>query len=308
MTPEKRIEGIWSGHVQGTNRGKILVRIKSDANGLTAKAMLYDEQLGLAEARFNGRISGDKAEFRLLEMQGLGHFSPRDGRVTLNLKEDGTAEGDWHTDIGTSGVIRVSRGQFGRIGWYRHMLSAKVSFVLQKWLAPIYGFSLVTIAVISIIRNATISYPALILLLVPVPFIFRSELAKLIAIVQTARIKKIGPIEFDQNPPTAEIIALATQQAQESIIFAHLNQFFALRTKILLAVLAHSNNGLAIAEFRPLALSFGVPPENLDVTIFAIQQANCVKVENERVLPTPLGQRYVRVGMVFTLARGVTTP
>jgi hypothetical protein len=37
VTPEKRIEGIWSGHVQGTNRGKILVRIERDANGLAAK-------------------------------------------------------------------------------------------------------------------------------------------------------------------------------------------------------------------------------------------------------------------------------
>ena len=47
MTPESRIEGIWAGHVQGTNRGKILVRVKRYEKGLTAKAMLYDEQLGV---------------------------------------------------------------------------------------------------------------------------------------------------------------------------------------------------------------------------------------------------------------------
>ena len=145
--------------------------------------------------------------------------------------------------------------------------------------------------------HARISYPALILLLVPVPFIFRSRLANLIAIIQMARIKRLGPIEFDQNPPTAEIIALATQHVQENIAFRHLNQFFALRTKILLAVLAHSNNGLGIAEFRNLALSFGVPPENVDVTISAIQQANCARVENARVLPTEWGRRYVHVGL-----------
>jgi hypothetical protein len=215
----------------------------------------------------------------------------------LNLKDDGTAEGEWRTDIGTSGVFRIFRAKFGRIGWYRHILSAKASFVLQKWLAPIYGLSLVTIAVVSIIRNARISYPALILLLVPVPFIFRSQLANLIAITHMARIKKLGPIEFYQTPPTPDVIALATQHAQESIIFAHLNQFFALRTKILLAVLAHTNDGLGIAEFRNLALSLGVPPENVDVTISAILQANCAQVENDRVLPTVLGRRYVHVGL-----------
>jgi hypothetical protein len=76
VTPEKRIEGIWSGHGEGTNRGKILVRIKRYANGLTATAMLYDEQLGLTEARLSGRISGAKAEFRLLETYGFGQFYP----------------------------------------------------------------------------------------------------------------------------------------------------------------------------------------------------------------------------------------
>jgi hypothetical protein len=65
VTSEKRIEGIWSGHVQGTNRGKILVRIERDANGLTAKAMLYDEQLGITEAWLSGQTSGDKTEFQL---------------------------------------------------------------------------------------------------------------------------------------------------------------------------------------------------------------------------------------------------
>ena len=111
-------------------------------------------------------------------------------------------------------------------------------------------------------RQAKISSPALILLLVPVPFVFRSQLANLIALIQMARIKRLGPIEFDQNPPTEEIVAVARLQAQEGIVFAHLNQFFVLRTKIILAVLAHTNGGLSIADLRNLALSFGVPPEN----------------------------------------------
>lgn len=130
-----------------------------------------------------------------------------------------------------------------------------------------------------------------------VPFVFRSQLAKLIALIQMAKIKKLGPIEFEQNPPIAEIIALVTQQVQESVVFEYLNQFLVLRTKNLLAVLARNNDGLSIADFRSLALSFGVPPENLDVTISAIVQANCAHIQNERILSTVLGQRYVQVGL-----------
>ena len=112
-------------------------------------------------------------------------------------------------------------------------------------------------------------------------------------------MKKAGPFEFDleQNPPTEQIIAAARLQAQESIVFAHLNQFFVLRTKMLLAVLAHSTGGISIADFQGLAVSFGVPAENVDVTISALVQANCAQIQNERIFPTALGQRYVQAGL-----------
>jgi hypothetical protein len=294
-TPAKRFEGIWSGYAQGTNRGKMLLRIKrsaNTANGLTAKAILYDEQLGITQAWLSGLISGgDKAEFRLLDVRGLAPFVPREGGVVLNLKEDGTAEGQWQTDIGTAGVFRISRANFDTLGWYWRILCAKASFAWHKWLAPVYGLFLVVLAVISIFFNTNISYPALILLLVPVPFVFRSQLTNLIGMIQAARIRRLGFIEFEQNPPTAEIVAVATQQVQENIVFSHLNQFFVARTKILLTAVARSNEGLSIAEFRNLALSFGAAPENVDVTLSAIQQANCARIENERVLLTDLGER-----------------
>src|SRR5438874_29415 len=117
----KRVEGIWSGYTQGTNRGKVLLRIKrsaNTANGLIATAIFYDEQLGITEVLLSGQTSGDKAELRLLEVRGLAPLVPREGQVVLNLKEDGTAEGQWQTDIGTSGVFRIVRATFGTLGWY----------------------------------------------------------------------------------------------------------------------------------------------------------------------------------------------
>jgi hypothetical protein len=299
----KRFEGIWSGYTQGTNRGKVLLQIQRraiTANGLTAKAILYDEQLGITEAWFSGVISGgDKAEFRLLDVRGLAQPMPREGQVVLNLKEDGTGEGQWQTDIGTSGAFRIVPATFGTIGWYLRILSAKASFAWHKWLAPIYGSFLVLLAVVSIFWNTTISYSALILLLVPVPFVFRQQLAQLIGLVHLWRIKKLGPIEFDlpQNPPTQDIVALARQQAQAGIIFEHLNRFFALRTKVLLAVVAHSTGGISVPDFRKLALSLGSPPENVEVTINAIVQANCAQIQDGRIRPTALGQRYVQAGL-----------
>src|SRR5215471_17699877 len=122
----KRVEGIWIGYIQGTNRGKVLLRIKrsaNTANGLTAEGILYDEQFGVTEARLSGQTSGDKAELRILEVRGFAPLVPREGQVVLNLKEDGSAEGQWQTDIGTSGAFRLVRATFATTGWYLRILS-----------------------------------------------------------------------------------------------------------------------------------------------------------------------------------------
>jgi len=299
----KRFEGIWSGYAQGSNCGKVLLRIKrraNTANSFTARAILCDERLGITEAWLSGLISGgDKAEFRLVEVRGLAPLVPREGGVVLNLKEDGTGEGQWQTDIGTAGAFRIVPATFGTIGWYLRSVSAKASFAWHKWLALIYGSFLVLLAIISIFWNTNISYSALILLLVPVPFVFRRQLAKLIALIHSWRIKKLGPIEFDleQTPPTEEIFAAARLQAQDGVVFAYLNQFFVLRTRMLLAVLAHSTNGISTVDFRNLALSFGVPAGNVDVTIDALVQAKCAQIQNEWICATALGQRYVQAGL-----------
>ena len=303
-TPAKRFEGIWSGYGQGSNRGKVLVRIKKSANtanGLTAKGILYDEQFGITEAWLSGLVSdGDKAEFRLLDVRGIAPIVPREGGVVLNLKADGSAEGQWHTNIGTGGAFNIVRATFGATGWHLRDLFALASFLWRKCMAPLYGVFLVALAVVSIFFNTNISFPALILLLVPVPFIFRSQLAQLIAFIHMARIKRLGPVEFqlEQSPPDPDLLALlANPQVHANIFFAQLNQFFVWRTKMLLTVLARRNDGLSITEFRDLALSFGVPPENIEATLAAILQANCARIANERVFPTEWGQRYVQFGL-----------
>ena len=94
-------------------------------------------------------------------------------------------------------------------------------------------------------------------------------------------------------------MAVATQQAHENAAFAQLNQFFVLRTKILLAILAHGN-GMSLAEFGQLAGSFGVPAENVETTLLAILQTGCAQVVEGRVIPTEWGRGYVQRG--FRLA------
>ncbi|MBU6402280.1 MAG: hypothetical protein KGS61_18330, partial [Verrucomicrobia bacterium] len=148
---------------------------------------------------------------------------------------------------------------------------------------------------------------------------FSPHVVRLAALLQTARIRRIGPVEF-QMPPTPGIVAAATAggatpalvstppipeghtvripQGPEILAFNQLNQFFVLRSKVLLAVLAHSQ-GMTISDFSQLARSFGVPQENLETTLRAFLQTGCAQFveDNKKVMPTAWGQRYVQVGL-----------
>ena len=290
------VTGFWSGRVEGTNRGTTLVRISGKSERLRATAILYDQQLGVTVVRLAGDLNGDRATLHVIRVRGIAGLVPEQGQVTLTFKEGGTADGNWTSDVGTQGSVTIARVPLRKIDWYARILRAKGAFVRYRSLAPLYAILLVALAILSAVTRVTLSWPAVVLLIVPMPFICRSQVAELIALVHTARIRRLGFVEFDQNPPTAQIIAVATQQAHQALAFMQLNQFFVLRTKILLAILAHAN-GLALADFRNLARQFGVAEENIDVTLGALRQANCAEMQADRVVPTAWGQTFVRFGL-----------
>jgi hypothetical protein len=240
-THQPHIAGFWFGRVEGTNRGTIFVKIADRNQSLRATAILYDQQLGVTVADLIGERTGDRAVLRLIRLEAIAGVQPHQGQVTLTFKEDATADGEWSSDLGTHGSVNVSRLPLRKIDWYARIFRAKWAFARHKWLASSYAILLVAIAILSVMTHAVVSWPALVLLIVPVPFVFRSQLAELIALVHVARIRRLGPIEFDQNPPTAEIVARATQEAHQDLAFTQLNQFCVLRTKILLAIVVHAN-------------------------------------------------------------------
>ena len=293
----QKLTGIWRGYVSGTNRATIFVRFQQRDDELNAQAVVLDHQFGPSIIQLSGSIENQKAQLRLLSFLGHAPLRPLDGQISITLDEKfGTADGNWSTDIGTAGTCKLLRSNESDLRWYYRLRRIRLAWFIMCWRNKVYCTFLFAVAIAALIQRVQISWQVLILLLLPAPFLFSHHLARLVGVFQSARVKKIGPIEFEQNPPTAEIIAAATQNAQENVAFNQLNQFFVLRTKIMVGILAHSN-GMGLAEFGQLARSFGVAAENVEMTLRAILQTGCAQSVGDKITPTDWGRRYVQRGL-----------
>lgn len=292
-----KLSGVWRGYVSGTNRAEIFVHFKQREGSLSGQAVVFDHQFGPSIVEMNGSLEGQKAQIRMLRFFGHAPLKPLDGQITLNLDEkSGVAEGNWSTDIGTAGICKLMRTNEWELRWHWRLRRIKLTWFVMRWRHTAYCAALLFVTIAALLQRLQISWQTFILLLLPAPFLFWPSLARLAGALQLARVKKIGPIEF-QTPPTPEIMAAANPQGQESVAINHLNQFFVLRTKVLVAVLAHSN-GMRVSDFLQLARSFAVQEENLETTLKAILQTGCAQLDAEnKIIPTAWGQRYVRFGL-----------
>jgi hypothetical protein len=132
----------------------------------------------------------------------------------------------------------------------------------------------------------------LILLLIPSPFFFRLYLAELISLIREARLKKIGPLEFEQGPLPEEIHQLVNQEAQRAAAFIYLDFWLIPRTKVILIWIADKRS-VGRAEFEVYATSVGVPAENMEATLQALLLSGCVIPQTDGLTITDWGNQYV---------------
>src|SRR5439155_6783002 len=221
------LTGIWRGYLSGSNRGRITVRLRQKGKNLESRAVFLDYQFGPVLVPLRGSLEGRKAEFRLLGFIGPAPVLPLDGQLSITFDENfKAAEGTWSTDIGTSGTCKLERASESWLKWHYRLTRIKLGWFVRRWRRTIYALLLVIVAAAAMTQRVQLSVMSLILLLLPAPFLFSHHLARLIGIFHGSGIRKMGPFEFDQNPPTAEVVAVATRQAHENAAFAQLNQFF----------------------------------------------------------------------------------
>ena len=281
-----RLARYWRGYLAGTNRGGVTIKLKQSGIALRAKAIFLDQQFGPTFLDFSGKLEGARAELKLNEFDGSAPLRPLDGTIVLNFDQNlRTAEGTWQTDIGTSGGCKLESCSCGMLRWGMKRAVARLRLFLLSWIAALYVLFLIIIALASLTQRVQVSGLTLVLLLLPAPFLLTADLAKLISVFRQARIKKIGPVEFDQNPPTTDIVAMMTQHAQEAVIFFALNNYFVLRTKVL-AIILMQKSSLDHSEFTSIAIALGVQAENVKETCDALVIGRCAQVVSDRITIT----------------------
>jgi hypothetical protein len=140
---------------------------------------------------------------------------------------------------------------------------------------------LFVLPVLSLTRSVALSYPEVILVLAPGPFLFRQQIGELI---RAWRITRIGPIELQE--PLRGVSAV--DQAQ----FVALDQHFVTRTKTLLYWLSR-NGTVSRTSFNITASQLQVPEGNVETTWNAIVASGCAVADGQNLTITEIGKRYV---------------
>jgi hypothetical protein len=272
--------------------------MKQQGEELEAIALYQDHTYGPTIASFMGKLKDNVAEFALSDFQGVAPAIPLTVDLSLKFDKDfRIAEGSWKTDIGTHGSCKIQAISMSVVRWWLYIVRANVGFFFRRHTPTVYGVLLLLVVLLDLLKIFQISYPALILLLVPSLYIYRNFLAEL---VRLFRIRKIGPVEFEQAPLTEQTRLVISQQVQETVAFSILDLFFVPRTKIILLWLSQQG-AIRRAQFNAYATAIGVLADNLDVTWNALIASGCAKVTatglitgEETLTIADLGRRYVQ--------------
>jgi hypothetical protein len=291
--------GIWRGYLSGTNRGPMFVRVRSKGDSLKAVALFFDFDYGPNILHLSGKSDGVLAAMRLLVFTGTAPVCPLDGHLSLRFDEaTKTAEGIWATDIGTAGICKLNGVKESWLSWHSRRTGIEIEWFVKRWRATIYTVLLCAIVAAALRGQVQLSALILIPLLLPAPFLFSKSLTNLVAVLRGARIRKIGPVEFEQNPATADVAAFTAPNVQQDVAFGQLNKFLAVKSKVLLKLIVEGN-GLLLEDFKKSAQSLGVLPANVETTLDALAKTGCVQNVQGKVLPTDWGRRFANNGLRF---------
>jgi hypothetical protein len=291
-TKETLLARFWIGRLEGTNQGWILARIRVLADGaVRGRALINDDATGAFTVKVVGRLDGKCLTLNLKNFRTRSHGVnlPPLGELVLTLNDlSNEASGTWSTLVGTNGTCKLNPCEMGARQWYSALLSAWRGFVWQlaKWIFSgalpwLYVAGLATLLVLSGTNHFVLSYPQMVLALVPAPFLFSDRIAE---IIRAWKIAEIGPIKI-QAP-------ILDRLDPELPWMSHLDFVLVPRSKQLLYWLTRYGT-VSRSAFETTARSVGVPAENFQATWDALIASKCATTDGSNLSISPLGQRYV---------------
>jgi hypothetical protein len=199
---------------------------------LFGKAIMHDQEYGSTILSLEGTLNNLEADLHLRDFIGWAPLIALYGNLKLTFTNDfNEAEGTWKTDIETQGTCKFWPKKMRPVLWRIYLLINGLRIAVRQYFAPLYLIFLLIIAILAVGGIIEVSWQALVLLLIPAPYLFRKQSIELI---QALKVRKLGPVELEQGPVTDEIRLLIARQVQETVAFVLLDGFFVPRTKAML--------------------------------------------------------------------------
>ena len=302
----------WSGFVQGTNRGKLFIRLKEFDNAITGDILFKDATGGAAIIRAKGTKNSNQITVDLFDFLFASPLplEPQTGHISVTISENGNEiSGSWVTDIGTKGQCRLFKTNFFRVlllsapFLYRLLLKLKRGFITKlKYIYLLLLLCLVTAPVIGRL-NGKIGITELIIFLIPLILLFKNEIRDFFVITG---LRKIGPVEFQDQSTTPvglapetivqHINSLSTEYGEKFSLFVYLNRLFVPRTKAILQMLAAEPFPVTRQYFDNLARSMGVGEENnIQATYNVLIQNGCLRIDQDgNIRITDIGHNFLQ--------------
>lgn len=285
-----RLNPFWKGHLTGTNRGRVTLRFDQDKESIQSQVILDDFQFGPTRLELTGKLSGKRAALRLTDFQGKAPVRPLNGQLILNFDADyKSAKGRWITDIGTQGTVRIFANSFSRPRWTALSTARRLQLFFTANARALYLAFIFAVAILGLVGVFNLSSILFVLLLVPAPVIFKNDLVELI---RGLRERKTGSVELEQSPPTETMRPLISQKVKDTLRFQALDEYLVPRTRIVLNWLA-DGRVQSRADFHAYAQSIGIPLNNVEVTLEALNASGCVEIQDEKIKITDFGTQYV---------------
>ena len=294
------------GYVQGTNRGRIFVRMKNLADAIAGDIVFKDVMAGTSIIKFkwkfnNNQITADLFDFVFAKPLPL---EPQAGQISIIISEDNSEiAGAWATDIGTHGQCRLFKINFLKafpislLFLYRAVLLIKRGVITNlKYLYLVFSLVIMVASATGILKEK-VGIAETIILMIPLIFLFRKEIRDFFLITG---LKKIGPVEFQEQSGAPvginqeTIRSFVHQYGELFPPFVFLNQFFVPRTKAILRMLATESSPVSRQYFDRLARMLGIEENNIQVTYDVLVQYRCLEIDQDgQIRITETGRRFL---------------
>lgn len=108
----KNLSGAWTGELDGTNQGRMVINLQHEGDRLYGKGHFNEPTLGVYQYNVQGVINGEEIKL-LLTPAAQAHSGIQLGNVEASAKVDtvGKMKGKWSSTIGTTGTFCITRQQ-----------------------------------------------------------------------------------------------------------------------------------------------------------------------------------------------------